>query len=80
MTRSSIPRVGLVRVSTIAFDEPQSYGILAAPEMAYEAETIVFVGPYLNAHVGALIRYGSVDVGRERHVGVLMRAERGVRA
>lgn len=69
------PRVGRVRVSTIAFDDPQDYGIAAAPQMAYRAETIVFVGE--RASVGALIRYGDVDRARWKHVGVLKRARRG---
>lgn len=71
------PRVGLVRVSTIAFSEPVSYDILAAPEVCYEAETIVFVGPHTQARIGGLIRYRDRDVARERHTAVLKRARRG---
>lgn len=71
------PRVGVVRVSTIAFSEPVSYDIMAAPEMSYEAETIVFVGPHAQARVGGLIRYRSVDRARAAHVAVLKRARRG---
>lgn len=72
------PRVGQVRVSTIAFAEPVSYDILAAPEACYEAETIVFVGPHTEARVGGLIRYSDKDRARERHVSVLKRALHGV--
>jgi hypothetical protein len=71
------PRVGFVRVSTVAFDSPQSYDIAAAPDACYEAETIVFVGPHTQARVGGLIRYSDVDRARSAHVGVLFRAKRG---
>lgn len=73
------PRVGQVRVSTVAFSEPQSYSIAAAPGMSYDAETIIFVGPWLEARVAGLLRYRDIDRARAAHVGVLKRAVRGSR-
>ncbi len=70
------PRCGLVRVSTIAFDEPQDNSC-SLTGVTYSAETIVFVGPHTRAKVGALIRYWSIDQARRRHVAILKRALRG---
>lgn len=71
------PRVGTVRVSTVAFAEPPSYGIMAAPNACYEAETCIFVGPWGSGRLAGRICYPSIDRAREAHPQVLAKARRG---
>lgn len=70
------PRVGRLRISTIGYEEPQSYGIMAAPEVSYVAETIIWAGPEGAEKMRDLIRYDSTDAARTEHAAIVARSTR----